>query len=299
VTTTTQALPRTEGRTNAPRRRRRHQIGPLTRSGGALAWALALFNIGVAVWMVLASLKSTHEIFARPWGLPARWLWSNYVSAWGASNFGPALVNTVVLVAGTAVATVVLAAPAAYALARITNRMTGGLTVLFAVGLGIPAQAIILPLFTLMNQLGLVDSLGGLWVLYTATSVPFTVFFLTGFFGSLPGALEEAAALDGASPLRTFWQIMLPLARSGIITVTILNVIQHWGETLFALIFLQTEQHQTLSLALLGFLQRMQYNGADWGVLFAGVCTVVLPVLVCYVWLGRRIIEGMTLGSVK
>ncbi|GIH14258.1 sugar ABC transporter permease [Rugosimonospora africana] len=282
------------------RGRRSRRGGWIERfGGGGLVWALALFNIAVAVWMLLASLKSTREIFARPWALPAHWLWSNYTSAWEASNFGPAFLNTLFVVAGTALSTIALSAPAAYVLSRVTHRLSGALTVFFAVGLGIPAQAITLPLFVLMNQLGLVDSLPGLWLLYTATSVPFTVFFLTGFFGSLPGALEEAAALDGASPWRTFWQIMMPVARSGIVTALILNIIQHWGETLFALIFLQSEQNQTLSLALLGFLQRMQYNDGDWGVLFAGVCTVVLPVLVCYVWLGRRIIEGMTLGSVK
>jgi multiple sugar transport system permease protein/N-acetylglucosamine transport system permease protein len=288
-------------RTGGGRRgRRARRGGRIERfGGGGLVWLLAVFNVAVAGWMLLASLKSTREIFAHPWRLPAHWLWSNYRAAWEASNFGPAFLNTVLVVAGTALSTIALSAPAAYVLSRVTHRYSGALTAFFAVGLGIPAQAITLPLFVLMNDLGLVDSLPGLWLLYTATSVPFTVFFLTGFFGSLPGALEEAAALDGASPWCTFWQIMMPVARSGIVTALILNIIQHWGETLFALIFLQSEQNQTLSLALLGFLQRMQYNDGDWGVLFAGVCTVVLPVLACYVWLGRRIIEGMTLGSVK
>lgn len=267
--------------------------------GSSFAWLFALFSVAVAIWMLVTSLKSTRDIFADPWGLPTDPRWDNYERAWTASDFGGAAVNTVVLVLGTAVATIVLAAPAAYALSRIMTRWNGGLTVFFALGLGIPAQVIVLPLYVMMNDLYLVDSLLGLWILYVATSMPFTVFFLTGFFGSLPRELEEAAALDGASPNRTFWQIMLPLARSGIITALILNVIQHWGETLFGLIFLQSEDKATLSLALLGFLQRMQYNGADWGGLFAGVCTVVLPVLACYVWLGRRIIEGMTLGSVK
>ncbi len=303
MTTTTAPLHRGATRPAGRRDKFRHRLrhaGWIERiGGGGLAWAFAIFNIAVAVWMVLASLKSTREIFGSPWALPTQWLWANYKTAWAVSNFGPAFLNTVLLVVGTGAATIALAAPASYVLSRVAHRLSGALTVFFAVGLGIPAQAITLPLFVLMNQLGLVDSLPGLWLLYTATSMPFTVFFLTGFFGSLPGALEEAAALDGASPWRTFWQVMLPLARSGIITALILNIIQHWGETLFALIFLQTERNQTLSLALLGFLQRMQYNDADWGVLFAGVCTVVLPVLACYVWLGRRIIEGMTLGSVK
>ncbi|MGH8877252.1 MAG: carbohydrate ABC transporter permease [Stackebrandtia sp.] len=273
--------------------------GPMRLIGTPFAWLFAGFSVFVAVWMLLSSLKSTGEIFAKPWALPTEPVWGNYVRAWTASNFSGAFLNTVVLVFGTAVATVALAAPAAYVLSRIRTRWNNGLTVFFVMGLGIPSQAMILPLFSMMNELYLVDSLFGLWILYVATSLPFTVFFLTGFFASLPKELEEAAALDGASPNGTFWRIMLPLARSGIIVVLTLNIVQHWSETLFALVFLQTEENATLSLALLGFLQRMQYNGADWGGLFAGVCTVVLPVLACYVWLGRRIIEGMTLGSVK
>ncbi|MEU0565683.1 carbohydrate ABC transporter permease [Nonomuraea sp. NPDC005983] len=273
--------------------------GPSKLLGAPFAWLFALFSVAVAVWMLLTSVKSTRDIFASPWSVPASPRWDNYSRAWTASDFGGATLNTVLLVVGTAVATIALAAPAAYALSRILTRWNSGITAFFALGLGIPSQVIVLPLYVMMNELYLVDSLTGLWILYVATSMPFTVFFLTGFFGSLPKELEEAAALDGASPNRTFWRIMLPLARSGIITAMILNIIQHWGETLFGLIFLQSEEKATLSLALLGFLQRMQYNGADWGGLFAGVCTVVLPVLACYVWLGRRIIEGMTLGSVK
>ncbi|MFD8527347.1 carbohydrate ABC transporter permease [Streptosporangium canum] len=273
--------------------------GPSKLLGSPFAWLFALFSVAVAVWMLLTSLKSTRAIFAEPWALPTTPQWDNYARAWTASDFAGATLNTVILVFGTAVATIALSAPAAYALSRILTRWNSGITAFFALGLGIPSQVIILPLYVMMNELYLVDSLTGLWILYVATSMPFTVFFLTGFFGSLPKELEEAAALDGASANRTFWQIMLPLARSGIITAMILNIIQHWGETLFGLVFLQSEEKATLSLALLGFLQRMQYNGADWGGLFAGVCTVVLPVLACYIWLGRRIIEGMTLGSVK
>ncbi|MBT2505672.1 carbohydrate ABC transporter permease [Streptomyces sp. ISL-98] len=183
------------------------------------------------------------------------------------------------------------------ALSRLGARSAGAGTSLFAIGLGIPAHAAFLPLYQVMAPLSLVNNLRGLWLLCTATSMPFAVFFLTGFFRPLPAELEEAAALDGASPSYTFWRIMLPLARSGLITLLLLNVINHWGETFFALVFIQEQELQTLPL--LGFMQQMQYNGADWGGLFAGIAVVVLPLVALYVWLGRRIIEGMTLGSGK
>ncbi len=102
-----------------------------------------------------------------------------------------------------------------------------------------------------------------------------------------------------AREMRTFVTIMLPLVRSGLITAFLLNVIGLWNETFIALIFLQSANNQTLSLALLGFMQRQQYNGADWGGLFAGVCILVVPTLLLYMWLGRRIVEGLTLGAGK
>lgn len=265
----------------------------------ALVWIGAAFNILLLVWIGLSALKTTNEIFDAPFGLPEAWRWGNFVAAWNASNFGQAMLNTIVLVTGTALATVALAAPAAYALSRFGVRGSGTVMMAFAMGVGIPAQVIILPLYSLLNQVGLVNTLEGVWLLYVATSLPFAVFFLTGFFISLPKEIEEAAALDGASPTRTFWQIMLPLARSGVVTLVILNLIAHWGETILALVFLQSTEHETLSLALLKFLQRLQYTGADWGQLFAGVVIVTLPILVVYIWLGRRIIEGLTLGSGK
>lgn len=264
-----------------------------------VVWLVVAFDVLVLAWMVLSSVKTAREIFASPFGLPGTWRVDNWLRAWEVSEFGPAILRTIAVVAATAAGTVLIAAPAAYALSRFRTRSAGPVTSFFAMGLGIPIQAIMLPLFVAMSQIGLVNSLGGLIVVYIATSIPFAVFFLTAFFRSLPSDLEEAAAIDGASPLRTFWQIMLPLARSGIVTLLILNVIGHWSEGLLALIFLQDPSQQTLSLALLGFLTRVQYSGADWGGLFAAIGIVILPLLLIYIWLGRRIIEGMTLGSSK
>ncbi|MBA4863330.1 carbohydrate ABC transporter permease [Streptomyces sp. PSKA54] len=267
--------------------------------GSPPVWLFVAFNVLVLLWILASAVKPTREIIASPWSLPDSLQWGNFARAWDAGNFGTSTLNSLVLVGATALATVLVAAPAAYALSRLGARSAGAGTSLFAIGLGIPSHAVFLPLYQAMAPLGLVNSLWGLWLLYTATSMPFAVFFLTGFFRSLPAELEEAAALDGATPFRTFWQIMLPLARSGLITLLLLNVIQHWGETFFALVFIQDQKLQTLPLALLGFLQQMQYSGADWGGMFAGIAIVVLPLVVLYVWLGRRIIEGMTLGSGK
>lgn len=265
--------------------------------GSVVVWLFVAANLLLFLFLVMSSFKTTSAIFDAPWAPPTSLRFENWARAWGSSGFGRAAVNTVVVVVAGAVTTVAISAPAAYVLSRVQTRTTAFLTVFFALGLGVPAQVTVIPLFVMLGSVYLVNSLFGLFIVYTATHLPFTVFLLTGYLRSLPSELEEAAAIDGASPLRAFWQIMLPLARSGLITVLILNAIGMWNETLLALVFLQSDEKYTLSLALLNFLSSMQYTGADYGGLFAGVCILVLPMLTVYLWLGRRIIEGMTLGA--
>lgn len=297
---TTVDRPSAPERSSVSRKRRvRQAVGPGVRVGRLTLWIVVVFNVLIFTWLLMSSFKDTREIFLNPWSLPSRLEFGNYSTAWVASKFAAAAINTVVVVAAASVLIVVIGAPAAYALSRVTSRWVGPLTAAFAIGMGIPFQVVLIPLFVVMSRLGLVDSLVGLTVLYVALSLPFTVILLTGFFGTLPLELEESASLDGASSVRTFITIMLPLARTGLLTAFLLNAIGLWNETFIALVFLQSSDRQTLSLALLGFMQRQQYNGADWGGLFAGVVILVTPMVVLYLWLGRRIIEGLTLGVGK
>ncbi len=259
------------------------------------------FNLLVLYWLVAASFKTPIEIFREPFALPRQWFvrgdpLRNYRYAWEQAGFGHAFLNTVLLVAVSAVAIVLVSAPAAYALSRLGVRGSAGLTNFVAIGMGVPFQTVIIPLFVAMAKVGLTDSLFGLFVLYVALSIPFTVFLLTGFFRSLPDELEEAAAIDGASPARTFWTIMLPLARGGLITALILNAIGLWNETLLAIVFLHENQDFTLARALFSFYGAASYQ-SEYGGLIAGVAIVVLPMLVLYILLARRIITGLTLGA--
>jgi ABC-type glycerol-3-phosphate transport system permease component len=269
-------------------------------------WVWVSFNVALLAWLALTSLKPSREIFDNPFSLPAGVEGSNYDSAWTVSELGQGFINSLVIVAFASVIVVALAAPAAYMLTRSGSRTASPLTTFFAVGMGIPLQAVIIPIFVLTTQissfanetLGWWDDRISLTVIYIAMSLPFTVFLLTGFFRSLPHDLEEAAAIDGASGLRTFVRIMLPLAQPGLITALILNVVSLWNETLLALILITDNEQYTLPQALLGLYQTMQYT-SNWGGLFAGVVIVVVPILAIYLWLGRRIIEGLTVGSGK
>ncbi len=292
------SAPMRKGGKPAPGTERR---GVFSLIGTVLTWGLAVFNIFILVFMVFSSFKTTKEIFRSPWSPPSTLHFENWVQAWDSSGFGTAALNTVVLVAASSFSVIVLAAPAAYMLARTQSRFAGGVTVFFTLGIGIPTQVTIIPMFVMMARVNLVNDLFGLYILYTAVSLPFTVFLLTGFFRSLPRRLEEAAAIDGAGVVRTFFTIMLPLARSGLVTALILNVIGLWNETLIALVFIQEQAKSTLSLSLLSFMSVVTSfsDNPNWGALFAGVSILVLPMLVIYVWLGRRIVEGITLGATK
>jgi N-acetylglucosamine transport system permease protein len=258
-------------------------------------------SIGLLLlWVAVASLKDSTDIFsqARAFDLPSSPEWVNYGSAWVDSNVSRAFINTMAVVGAASLITVLISAPAAYALSRFQTRIASPLTSLFAIGMGIPLQATVIPILVMFQSIGLVNSLLGLMIIYVAVQTPFTVFLLTGFFRSLPFELEEAAAMDGASVLRTFREIMLPLAQPGLITALTLNIVFLWNETALVLFLVQDDTKFTLGRSLLNLSTVATYT-SNWGALFAGCVIVVVPILLTYVLLGRRIVEGMTLGAAK
>ncbi|WP_162606503.1 carbohydrate ABC transporter permease [Jiangella asiatica] len=275
------------------------RTSPGRKVANLLVWLLVAFNLAIFAWMFVNSVRTHSEIFANPWSLPAALHLENYANAWVTSGFGNAILNSVIVCATSAVAIIALSAPAAYILAKTNTRMSETMLLYIAVGIGVPVQVIVIPLFVVVENLNLLNSLQGLIVVYVGLNLPFTIFLLAGFFRSIPDELEEAASLDGAGTFAAFFRIVLPLARSGMVTALILNLVWLWAETFIALVLIQSTDHETLPLALLNFMAKQQYAGADYGQLMAGVCIILLPVLAAYIWLGRRIIEGMTVGANK
>lgn len=272
--------------------------------GTAIVWLFTAFNCFILYWLLVSSFKRPQEIFKEPFGLPQLLFeegkpFRNYATALQLSGFGQAFLNTVLVVVTACILLIVIGAPAAYALSRLGGRrLSGFLTTFLVIGIGVPFQTIVIPLFVAMSELGIANTLSGLVLVYVALSLPFTIFLLTGFFASLPDELEEAAAVDGLGPARTFLTVMLPLARGGLITCITLNAIGLWNETLLAVVLVQEDSKFTISRALFSFYETMQYN-SDWGALMAGIAIVVLPMLLLYMFLARRIIEGLTLGTGK
>lgn len=293
--------------TTTARRVRRPHGSPASRGdtsvlrtlGIVLVWIAVALGVLMLIWMVAQSIRSTRDILSDPFGIPTGFAWENYATAWTRGNFGIAALNSTLTTVVASTLTVAIAAPAAYFLARVDTPLTRGLTLYFIIGLGIPAQVILIPLFVMLAQANLTDSLLGLNVVYIGTSLPFTVFLLVAFFRSIPEEVEEAAAIDGAGPVKSLILITLPLAKGGILTAFILQVISNWNETLLAMALLQSAEKYTLPVALISYIQQQTYAGANYAAQFAGICLIVLPMLGLYLWVGTRLTQGLTVGMGK
>lgn len=262
---------------------------------------LVLWSIAVLypiIWMFIGSFKSNAEIYANPWGFPETWNFQNFVTAWTEYNIDTSVFNSLIVTVVGAVLTLVLAIPTAYALERIRFKGSNFLFTLYISAMMIPMVLGWIPLFFLLAQLNLLDNIFGLGVVYAVSQLPFTIFVLTSFMGTIPKSLEESAAIDGMSPYGILWKIVTPLTTSGIITVTIMNSIQFWNEYFMALIFLQSSENYTLALAIDFISNEAQYTNA-WGVLFASLVIAIVPVIILYAIFQRRISQGMTEGAIK
>lgn len=262
--------------------------------------ALAAFFLVVTlplIWIVLSSLKTNPELFGNPWGMPKSPQWGNYPAGWeavGARSFLNSLIATVV----TLVFLLPIGAMAAYVFAKYIFPGSKALFAAFLGGMMFPNFLVVIPLFFLLKDLGLYDTMTGLILAYIAYSLSFTIFVLTGFFQNIPNELAEAALLDGCGHARTFWKVMLPLARPGLIVVGIFDAIGLWNEYPLAMVLMSSPENRTLPLGIADLAMNQNYE-ANWAALFAAMVLVMVPVLVVY-WLFReRIQQAMLAGAVK
>lgn len=256
-----------------------------------------LFTVVMIGWIVIASLSTTKEVFDGTL-LQSGLHFENYMRVLEKHKMGVYFGNSLLYSIAGCAGVVLIAAPAAYILGRVTFRGKPVVNNIFVISMSIPSVMLILPLFKMATSAGLIGSRWTLIILYICMNVPFGVFFLTGFFLSLPAALEEAAQIDGCTPDQAFWKIMFPLAQPGVITLTIFNFINIWNEYFMALIFANKTELRTVSTGLQAIVQAMKYSG-DWAGLFAGVVIVFLPTFILYLFLSNKIIAGVTGGAVK
>ena len=267
---------------------------------GHLAVGLwCLFTVGMLAWIVAASLSTSPEIMRGEALKFATGLHpENYVKAWTANNISVFFMNSLLYASCTMVGSLAISAPAAYVLGRyvfVGNKLVRNG---FITAMSLPQIMIILPLFSLATQANLTGSKFVLIFIYIGMQVPYTTTFLLSFFASLSPVSEEAAAIVGCPPMKTFWKISLPLAQPGIVTVGIFNFMNIWNEYFLSLIIASSEKNMSVGPGLKSVLTAMQYTG-DWGGLFAAVVIVFLPTLVLFLSLSKTIISGITAGGVK
>ena len=255
------------------------------------------------IWVGYSSLKGDDAIFRDAFALPAAGdlRTDNFAHAWHEAHFGDYFLNSVIVTVASVALIVALGAMAAYALARFTHSLGRVVFALFLAGLTLPAQLAIVPLFFELRAAGLLNSRAGLVLVYTANGLPFAIFFLAGCFRSLPRSLYEAAIVDGCGEFAAFWRVLLPLARPGLVTVAIFQFIGVWKEYFYAFMLVSGDTQgsaRTLPLGLANLSITAEYR-TEYGMLFAGIVLVTLPILLVYVSLQRQIVRGIAAGALK
>jgi len=267
---------------------------------GLILWALA--TAGPLIWVVLASFKSNTEIFlGKPFALPASFSFQTYADAWTEAHVGRYFFNSVIVVLLSTAGTMLLGSMAAYVLARYRFFGNRFIYYLFVSGLAFPTFMALGPLFYILKNMGLLGTYTGLVLVYIAYSLPFTVFFLAAFFKTLPYEIEEAATVDGASHTRKFFQIMMPMARSGLVSITIFNIVGQWNQYLLPVVVISGPGADQKMLLTQGIAQISVSAGyhAEWSTLFAALTLSILPMIVVYAIFQRQIQAGLTAGAVK
>ena len=278
-----------------------HRAGRKKRSAAEVAipivmWGYAAIVLAPLVLVALNSLRTTPEIFAEPLGLPANPSFDSYLTAWNEANFSQYFVNSLTITVASVVLATGTAVLAAYVLGRYKFRGSTFLSIFFLSGLLLPFRLAIMPLFLLLENLGLIDSRIGLILVYAATGVPFSVFILSSYFRQLPAELTEAARIDGAGEFTIFARVMLPLVRPALATVAVFQFVPLWNDFFFPLVLLRSTDKWTLPVGMTRFFGEFQ---SDWSTLFAGILITLLPLVILFLVATKQIIAGLTAGIGK
>ncbi|MEV4619463.1 carbohydrate ABC transporter permease [Asanoa sp. NPDC049573] len=278
-----------------PRRRRRPRAAVVMTH-------VALLVSGIAwmypfLWTLGSSLKDTDEFFGRGLNpLPAHLLWSNYQQAWEQASFGTYFVNTLLITIGTCVGTLLVTAMAGYVLARAPFPGRGLFLFLISATLFLPHGYTIIPIFDLMEKLGLLNSLFSIIIVQAAGGVVFGTFLFMGYFQTIDAELEDAAKVDGANFHQTFWRIMLPLSGPMLATVGLFTAINAWNSYFIPLVFtLARPEQRTLSVGMYAFIGE---NSTQWTLLCAGSIITLVPIIALFVMLQRFFVNGLA-GAIK
>lgn len=259
------------------------------------------------IWALLASIKTEAEYLTDPMGLPSGAVWDNFARAWDTANIGQYFLNSVIVVSMSLTLTMVLGSMGAYVLARYEFAGNRFIYFSFVGGLVFPVFLALVPLFFIVRNTGNIPVIGGalglssyisLAIVYAAFSLPFTIFFLTAFFRTLPNSTAEAAIVDGCSHFSLFFRVMLPMAKPGIISLALFNFLGHWNQYILPVTLMADQDKKVLAQGIASLAVNQGYQG-DYTALMAGLVIAVLPVLIVYVVFQKKVQAGLTAGLLK
>ncbi|HWS51682.1 MAG TPA: carbohydrate ABC transporter permease [Microbacterium sp.] len=274
-------------------------LRPLERIRQIPVYALLLiYAVVIAyplLWMVVSSFKSSTEIFANPWGLPSIWLVQNYAQAWdkGISDY---FVNSVVVTIASTIGTVAIAALCSYGMVRMSSRLADVVLVLAMGGLVVAPQVSLIPLYRLLDSMGLLNTSWAMILPYVAFRLPMAVLLIRSVFLGIPRELVDAATIDGCRSVGVLRHVYIPLSKSVLTTAAVLTGYFAWNEFLFAIVFIDQDSLRTIPAGLMSFRDALS---TEWGVLLAGLTIAALPIVVVFILLQRYFVAGVAAGSVK
>jgi raffinose/stachyose/melibiose transport system permease protein len=258
---------------------------------------IALTQIFPLYWLITFSLKTNNEIFGdNVLGLPETWRWVNYTTALNDGGILLYFMNSVIYSGLTVLVVGILTAMAAYAIARMHWKNKALVFSIFTIGIMIPIQATLLPLFQMMDWMGLKGGYLGLLVPYIAFGIPMSIMILTGFYKAIPREMEEAAYIDGCGIFRSFVTIILPIMRPALATASIFTFLGTWNELIFANTLIDSSAYRTLPVGIMSFAG--QYT-TDWGLIGAGMVIATLPTILIYFLLSNQVQQSLMAGAVK
>ena len=289
------AVQATPAKAPAPVRRRVKTLDKVNPLVYVVAWLLVGVCVGPVIYIILGGLRTNSQITADPSGFPTTWEWGNYSAVLNSSLFWQQAGNSAISAIATTLGVVVLGVMASFVLARYDFKASGAMYSLFAAGLMFPMTVAITPLYIMIKNLGLMNSLAGIILPQIAFALPTTIIILVPFLRAIPKELEEAAAIDGASRLGFFFRMVVPLSIPGVVTVGILAFVAAWNSYMLPLFILNDETMYTLPLGVQSFAS--QYS-VDTARVLAFTSLSMIPALIFFSLFERRIVGGLT-GAVK
>lgn len=248
------------------------------------------------VWLFLASFKTNAELYTNTWGLPEQWSMTNYVNAVVKGGVFRYFGNSVIIAVSAVLVTVILATMASYAIARMHWKLANLTHSIFLLGMMIPIYALVIPLFSIFKGMGLLDTHLAVIIPQIAVGFPMAIFIICGFMRSIPTELEEAAIIDGCTVFQCFFKIILPIAKSSVVTVAVVQFINVWNDLLLPRIFLTDSSKMTLPV---GLTNSQAMYSTDYVGMIATVIITIIPSIIVYILLHKQIMEGMVAGAVK